>query len=77
MLADQFDTGAIQGIDDPGQRFNDAADVANAGFHPLDRWQRNSGKFGQRSLIYAEQGPRRPHLERCDHADCAYMKDDK
>jgi len=77
MLADQFDAGAIQGIDDPGQRFDDTADGADAGFHSLDRWQRNPGKFGQRPLVDAEQRPRRSHLERRDHAVIPYVKKDK
>ena len=54
VLADQFDTGTIQRIDHPGQRFDDAADGADARFHPLDRWQRNPGQFGQRSLVNAQ-----------------------
>jgi hypothetical protein len=77
VFADQFDTDAIQGIDDPGQGFDDAADVTDAGFHPLDGWQRNPGQFGQRPLVYAEQCPRRPHLERRNHATSPYMMNDK
>jgi hypothetical protein len=38
VLADQLDAGTIQGIDDSGQRFDDAANIADAGFHSLDRW---------------------------------------
>jgi hypothetical protein len=39
VFANQFHSGAAQRIDDPGQRFDDAADIADARFHPLDRWQ--------------------------------------
>jgi hypothetical protein len=63
VFADQFDTGAIQCVDDPGQRFDDTADVADARLHPLDRRQRNPGQFGQRPLVNAQQRSRRFHLK--------------
>jgi hypothetical protein len=77
MFADQFDTGAIERIDHPGQGFNNTADIADARFHPLDGWQRNPGQFGQRLLVNAQQGARRSHLEGRDHATSPYMKSDK
>src|ERR1700723_4738054 len=74
MFTDQFDTGAIQRIDHPGQGFDDAANIADARFHPLDGWQRNPGQFGQRLLVNAQQRPRRSHLEGRNHAALPYMK---
>jgi hypothetical protein len=77
MFADQFDTGAIERIDHPGQGFDDTADIADARFHPLNGWQRNPGQFGQRLLVNAQQRPRRSHLEGRDHAIVPYAINDK
>jgi hypothetical protein len=68
MLADQFDTCLAQCVDNPGQGLDDAPNGADARFHPLDGWQRNTGEFGKRPLVNAQQGPSRPHLERRNHA---------
>src|ERR1700730_10391156 len=77
VLADQFDTGAVERVDHPGQRLDDAAHRADARFHPLDRRQRDACEFGERPLVNAQQRPRRPHLERRDHATIPYAKEDK
>jgi hypothetical protein len=68
MISDQFDPGLAQRIDDPGQGFDNAADGTDARFHPLNRWQRETGQFGKPSLVNSQQGPSRLHLERRDHA---------
>jgi hypothetical protein len=67
VLADQFHAGAIERVDDLGQRIHHATDVASGGFHPLDGRQRHAGQLGQGFLIYPEQRTRGPHLERRDH----------
>jgi hypothetical protein len=74
MFTDQFDTGAIERIDHPGQGFDDAADIADARFHPLDGRQRNAGEFRERPLVDAQQSPRRSHLEGRDHGVIPYFK---
>src|SRR4029078_5989937 len=61
-----------QGVDHLGQGLDHAANRADAGFHPLDGWQRKPRHFCKRLLVDAQQRPRRPHLERRDHAALPY-----
>lgn len=63
MLANQVHARAIQRIDHLGQGPHDPAHVAVAGFHPLDRRQRDPREVRQCLLINAKQRPGRPHLE--------------
>jgi hypothetical protein len=74
VFTDQFDTGAIKRIDHPGQGFDDAADIPDARFHPLDGRQRNPGQFRERPLVDAQQSPRCSHLEGRDHWVIPYFK---
>src|SRR5437868_1653372 len=74
VLTDQLDPGAIQGFNNPCQRLDDAANIADACLHPLDRRQRDARELSQRLLVDAEQGSRRSHLECRDHAPLRYTK---
>jgi len=68
ILADQLDTCAFKRCDDLDQRFHDTPHLSVRRFHPLDRGKRYVCQFRQSLLVDAEQGSRRAHLLRGDHA---------
>jgi len=81
LLSLHSNTAAFHGrINDArslSRRAADAAHRADARFHPLDCRQRNPGELRQRPLVDAQQRPRRPHLERRDHAASPYTNKHK
>ena len=60
ILADQVDARGIDGLDDLGQRFDDAADSAVAGFHALYGRKGNARPPGQRLLVDTKKGSGSP-----------------
>jgi hypothetical protein len=76
VLADEFNPGGIERLDDLGQRFDNTSNVAFTGLHPLNGRQRDIGKLGELALVDAEQGSCGSHLGCGDHARsiwCAMM----
>ena len=67
-LAEQLQTGALEGLDDAGQGFHVAPHPAVAGFHPLHRGQRHPGGLRQAPLIPAEERAAGAHLCGSYHA---------
>jgi hypothetical protein len=55
VFTNEFDSGSIERLDNPGQRINNATHVTFAAFHSLDRRQRNTGEFSELTLINTKQ----------------------
>jgi len=51
VFSDQLNPGSIERLDDFGRSIDDAPDIALAGLHPPDRWQRHAGGFSELALI--------------------------
>ena len=66
-LTDQLDAVGGERVDQLHQRVDVAAHDAVAGFHALDRWQREPRALRQFALVDAEQGARGPDLGGRNH----------
>jgi hypothetical protein len=66
-FVDEFDSSPFKGGDQFHERIDIAADNAIAGFHPLDRRNREPGETGSFSLIDIQQRSRGSQLICCDH----------
>ena len=53
VLADEFDPGGIERLNDLGQGFDDTPNIAFTGLHSLDGRQRDIGKLGKLALVDA------------------------
>jgi len=74
IFTNEFDASGFERIDNLNQRIDKTANLAAGHFHSLDGRQRHTGHRRQRPLVDAEQGPRRPQLQRRYHA--SYLIDD-
>src|SRR3546814_19765029 len=68
VFADEFDTGEVEGVDDPGQTLDHAPHVALARLHALDGGNREPGQSGQRFL--SDRSEARRVGEECGSTFC-------